>query len=78
MRSMRMKSTIRRLMDCEVYTRDAVYVGRVVDVIETGANAVLRVQRESDSVLIPYVKAVVTAVDVEEKRIEIEAMEGLL
>ena len=65
-------------MDCEVYTRDAVYVGRVVDVIETGANAVLRVQRESDSVLIPYVKAVVTAVDVEEKRIEIEAMEGLL
>ena len=46
--------------------------------IETGANAVLRVQRESDSVLIPYVKAVVTAVDVEEKRIEIEAMEGLL
>ena len=66
------------LMDCEVYTRDAVYVGRVVDVIETGANAVLRVQRESDSVLIPYVKAVVTAVDVEEKRIEIEAMEGLL
>ena len=67
-----------QLMDCEVYTRDAVYVGRVVDVIETGANAVLRVQRESDSVLIPYVKAVVTAVDVEEKRIEIEAMEGLL
>ena len=54
------------------------YVGRVVDVIETGANAVLRVQRESDSVLIPYVKVVVTAVDVEEKRIEIEAMEGLL
>lgn len=67
-----------QLMDCEVYTRDAVYVGRVVDVIETGANAVLRVQRESDSVLIPYVKVVVTAVDVEEKRIEIEAMEGLL
>lgn len=67
-----------QLMDCEVYTDEDVYVGRVVDVIETGANAVLRVQRENDSVLIPYVKAVVTAVNVEEKRIEIEAMEGLL
>ncbi len=66
------------LMDCDVYTEEALYVGRVVDVLETGANAVLRVQREKDSVLIPFVRAVVTAFDIDDKRIVIEEMEGLL
>ena len=66
------------LMDCDVYTSEAVYVGRVVDVLETGAHAVLRVQRETDSVLIPFVHAIVASLDVDEKRIVIEEMEGLL
>ena len=66
------------LMDCDVYTSEAVYVGRVVDVLETGAHAVLRVQRDTDSVLIPFVHAIVASLDVDEKRIVIEEMEGLL
>ena len=53
-------------------------MGKVVDVLETGANAVLRVEREKDSVLIPFVKAVVEQVDVEAKRIVIKEMVGLL
>ena len=66
------------LMQCEVYTDQQLFVGKVVDVLETGANAVLRVKREKDSVLIPFVKAVVEQVDVEAKRIVIKEMEGLL
>lgn len=66
------------LMDCEVYTTQGVYVGVVEDVLETGANAVLRVRREADSVLIPYVRAIVASADVADKRIVIEEMEGLL
>lgn len=66
------------LMQCEVYTDQQLFVGKVVDVLETGANAVLRVEREKDSVLIPFVKAVVEQVDVEAKRIVIKEMEGLL
>ena len=65
-------------MQCEVYTDQQLFVGKVVDVLETGANAVLRVKREKDSVLIPFVKAVVEQVDVEAKRIVIKEMEGLL
>lgn len=66
------------LMQCEVYTDQQLFVGKVVDVLETWANAVLRVKREKDSVLIPFVKAVVEQVDVEAKRIVIKEMEGLL
>ncbi len=66
------------LMDCDVYTNEKIYVGRVVDVLETGKHAVLRVKRNEDSVLIPFVRAIVTTVDVDDKKIIIEEMDGLL
>ena len=66
------------LMDCDVYTSEQVYVGRVIDVLETGANAVLRVKRTEDTVLIPFVRAIVASIDIDDKKIVIEEMEGLL
>ena len=66
------------LMDCDVYTNEKIYVGRVIDVLETGANAVLRIKRNEGTVLIPFVRAIVVSVDIDDKKIIIEEMEGLL
>lgn len=63
------------LMGCKVYLEDDTYIGEVSDVLETGANAVLRVNQKT---LIPYVKAFVKEADIINKKIVIYAIEGLL
>lgn len=63
------------LMGCKVYLEDDTYIGEVNDVLETGANAVLRVNQKT---LIPYVKAFVKEADIANKKIVIYAIEGLL
>lgn len=60
-----------------VETREGVVLGHVIEVLETGANAILRVQGEK-MILIPYVKAFVKAFDKETKRMVVELMEGML
>ena len=64
------------LQDCEVYDNENQLLGTVSEVIETGANAVLRVRGEREY-LIPYVKAFVTDFDAEAKRITVKMVEGL-
>ena len=64
------------LQDSEVYDKDNQLLGTVIEVIETGANAVLRVRGERDY-LIPYVKAFVIDFDAEAKRITVKMVEGL-
>lgn len=64
------------LQDCEVYDTNQNYIGTVCEVIETGANAVLRVSGEKEF-LIPYVKAFVTEFHAKEKRIVVKMVEGL-
>lgn len=65
------------MMDSEVYDMEEHYVGRVVELIETGANVVLRVKREDKQTLIPFVKAFVKEFDKEQKIMHVEVMEGL-
>lgn len=64
------------LQDCEVYDETDHLIGTVCEVIETGANAVLRVRGEREY-LIPYVKAFVTDFDAQTKRITVKMVEGL-
>lgn len=64
------------LQDCEVYDNENQLLGTVSEVIETGANAVLRVRGEREY-LIPYVKAFITDFDAEAKRITVKMVEGL-
>lgn len=64
------------LMNCEVYDEQNQLLGIVCEVIETGANAVLRVKGEKDY-LIPYVKAFVKDFDKEQKKISVELVDGL-
>lgn len=67
------------LYDCQVYDRDGQYLGTVIEVIETGANAVLRIKKDETTFLLPYVKAFVEEIDKEQKQLFVgELPEGIL
>lgn len=69
-----------QLNGCDVYTTEGELTGKVTDILETGANLVLRITDPKDkkkSYLLPFVEAFVRTVDPEEKEIVIEDMEGL-
>ncbi|TDM04033.1 ribosome maturation factor RimM [Macrococcus carouselicus] len=64
------------IIGCTVFN-DGKPLGRVKDIFETGANDVWVVKGDKEY-LIPYIEDVVKKVDVANKTIEIEAMDGLL
>lgn len=67
------------LVDAEVFTVDGESLGRLVDVIHTGANDVFHVRNsEGKEVLIPVLKDVVKLIDLNGRRIEVDPPEGLL
>ena len=59
-----------------MYDTNQNHIGTVGEVIETGANAVLRVSGEKEY-LIPYVKAFITEFYAKEKRIIVNMVEVL-
>ncbi|MDF9824386.1 16S rRNA processing protein RimM [Breznakia sp. PF5-3] len=63
------------LKGCKVIDQSGNLIGEVEDILETGANPVLRVNK---TILIPYVDAFIKNVDIQEKTIYIETIEGLL
>jgi 16S rRNA processing protein RimM len=73
------------LIGLEVFDQQGTFVGRVTQVIPAG-NDLLEVERPSpadgitkpDHVLIPFVKAIVPVVDLDQKRIEITPPPGLI
>lgn len=65
------------LMNCMVLNQKNEELGTVVDILETGANLVLRVKKENHSFLVPFVSAFIENVDIENKKIQIIEMEGL-
>lgn len=66
------------LEGCKVYYQDC-YVGEVNEILETDAHEILRIKREGmNDVLIPYVERFILDVDVENKRIDIDVIEGML
>lgn len=67
------------IIGCEVYTKDEQKLGEVKEILSPGANDVWVVKREKGKdVLVPYIEQVVIEVDVENKKIIIDLMEGLL
>lgn len=67
----------RDLMGCQVKINGEL-VGEVIEVLDMPANAVLRVQLQEKTILVPFVEAFVPVVDLEEGIIEVNAIEGLL
>lgn len=67
------------ILDCKVYSEDGEYIGMVTDILQTGANDVWEIEDEKEKKhYIPYIEDVVKEVDVDNKKITIHVMEGLL
>jgi 16S rRNA processing protein RimM len=66
------------LIDLEVVTTDGNHVGRIVDLMTTAGNDVYVVQGPRGEVLIPAIENVVKSIDIENGKMVIEAIEGLL
>jgi 16S rRNA processing protein RimM len=66
------------LIGLEVWTTDEEYLGDVVEILETGANEVFIVQSDQGEILLPAIADVVRWIDLEENRMVVELMEGLI
>ena len=70
------------LIGCQVYDEDGSCLGETTEVLETAANDVLVVKRPAENkpaeVCIPYIPDCILNVDVEEKRIDVHLLPGLL
>lgn len=68
------------IIGCSVVTEENIELGKVKEIIETGANDVWVVQRKDGGkdILIPYIESVVLEIDVDNKQIRIHVLEGLL
>lgn len=67
------------IIGCEIYTMADEHVGTVKEILSPGANDVWVVQRpQQKDVLIPYIEDIVKEINISEKKIRIEPMEGLL
>lgn len=70
---------VHEIIECQVFTVHGEFLGVVVDIFPTGANDVWVIQQENGKeFLIPFIKDVVQEIDLSEKKIHIELMEGLL
>ncbi|WP_047984903.1 ribosome maturation factor RimM [Ornithinibacillus californiensis] len=67
------------IIGCEVFTNEGNSIGQVKEILAPGANDVWVIkQPKGKDILIPYIKDVVKDIDIAEKKIVIEPMEGLL
>jgi 16S rRNA processing protein RimM len=67
-----------QLLGVDVETEQGEWLGRVVEVLETGANDVYVVRGPRGEVLVPAISEVVRALDLVAKRMVIHLMPGLL
>ena len=68
----------RDVIGCEVFLTDGVRIGVIEEIIATGANDVFVVRGDGKEVLVPVIEDVVKEIDIEGKRVVIEAIPGLL
>jgi len=66
------------LLGLSVYSQKGELLGRVSSIMETGENDLFVVEGDQKEYLIPAIKKVVKEIDLKQKRILIEPMEGLL
>lgn len=67
------------LIGLKVYTEDDAFLGTLDDVIQTGANDVYQVVTEEEKeILIPAIRQCILEVDVEEGRMKVHLLEGLV
>jgi 16S rRNA processing protein RimM len=71
-----------QILGLNVYDEDGLHYGQVTDIIETGSNDVYVVQdrtrENSKEILIPMIDWVVKSIDIEEKKLLFDNVEGLI
>ncbi|QDP40154.1 ribosome maturation factor RimM [Radiobacillus deserti] len=68
-----------QIIGCEVETEEGEYLGKIKEILSPGANDVWVVQRpKQKDLLIPYIEEIVVDINVNEKKVKINPMEGLL
>lgn len=67
------------LYDLEVNTDEGRYLGKLVDIIETGSNDVYVIRHEETQkeILIPAIKQCILSVNLEERKMLVHLLEGL-
>lgn len=67
------------IIGCEVYTDEGENLGVITEILSPGANDVWVVKRpQGKDVLLPFIDDVVLEVDVNQKKVTVTLMEGLL
>ncbi|KGX93189.1 16S rRNA-processing protein RimM [Pontibacillus halophilus JSM 076056 = DSM 19796] len=67
------------IIGCEVHTTSGEHIGQIKEILSPGANDVWVIKRKGKKdALIPYIEQVVKQINVDEKKVTIEPMEGLL
>jgi 16S rRNA processing protein RimM len=66
------------VIGCEVVTEEEINVGVITDLLSLPMNDVWVVKNGTKEILLPAVKAIIRQVDIEQKRITIHALDGLL
>ena len=67
------------IIGCKMFTDEGEEIGTIREILATGANDVWVVQRKiGKDLLVPYIEDIVKEIDIEEKKIVITPMEGLL
>ncbi len=62
----------------EVYSTEGEYIGKIKEVFQTGANDVYEVKSKANTYYIPAIKDVVKEVNIKDKKVIINVIEGLL
>ena len=65
-----------QLKGCRVYDRDE-YLGAISDVLDMGGAEILKVDRDNDEILIPFARAYLKKIDLDQRRIDVDLPEGL-
>jgi 16S rRNA processing protein RimM len=66
------------LVGLDVFLEDGKHIGKVTKIMETGANDVLYIEGDRDPVLIPFLNQFVPTVDLENEKIIITPIEGMI
>ena len=65
------------LKGCQVFAAGGDYIGIVTDVLDSGGNRILKVDREKEETLIPLAESYLKSIDLDQRRIEVDLPEGL-
>ena len=67
------------IIGCEVFDENEKLLGEIIEILTPGANDVWVIKcQNGKEILIPYIEDVVKKIDIENKKIDIEVMEGLI